>query len=150
MLVAVTFTLCACLGSEGQEIAVGTGLSFTTADSEETTVKTVALSDLIARSKTDASETGKTATETTAETAAESVETVSTTAELPEIEPLPESAADTDTESGYYILNTNTKKFHFPSCASVETIKPKNKSEYTGARENLIAQGYSPCKRCNP
>lgn len=152
LLVAVTFTLCACLGTEGQEIVGGSELSFTTADSEETTVKTVALSDLLARSKANASETGTTATETVteAETAAESVETVSETAEPPETEPLSESAADADTESGYYILNTNSKKFHFPSCASVETIKPKNKSEYTGARENLIAQGYAPCKRCNP
>ena len=115
-------------------------------------VETIALSDLLARSKANASETGTAETETTTETekAAESVEIVSTAAEPTETEPLSEAAADADTESGYYVLNTNSKKFHFPSCASVETIKPKNKSAYTGAREDLIAQGYLPCKRCNP
>ncbi len=48
-----------------------------------------------------------------------------------------------------YVLNTNTKKIHYPSCDSVEKIKPKNYSttdDYTSA----IAQGYVPCKKCNP
>ena len=48
-----------------------------------------------------------------------------------------------------YVLNTNTKKIHYPSCSSVEKIKPKNYSttdDYTSA----IAQGYVPCKKCNP
>ena len=152
LLVAVICTLCACLGTEGQAIAGEAELSFTTADAGATMVETIALSDLLARSKANASETGTAETETTTETekAAESVEIVSTAAEPTETEPLSESAADVDAESGDYVLNTNSKKFHFPSCASVETIKPKNKSAYTGAREDLIAQGYLPCKRCNP
>lgn len=49
-----------------------------------------------------------------------------------------------------YILNTNTKKFHYPSCSSVKQMKASNKKEYTGSRDNLIAQGYDPCKKCNP
>lgn len=49
-----------------------------------------------------------------------------------------------------YILNTNTKKFHKPSCSSVEQMKESNKQEYTGSREDVINQGYEPCKRCNP
>ena len=49
-----------------------------------------------------------------------------------------------------YILNTNTHKFHVPSCSSVDDMKEKNKQEYTGAREDVIAQGYIPCKKCNP
>lgn len=64
-------------------------------------------------------------------------------------------AADTDEEtqesSGTtYILNTNTKKFHYPSCSSVDQMSEKNKQEYTGSRDDLISQGYSPCGRCNP
>lgn len=49
-----------------------------------------------------------------------------------------------------YILNTNTHKFHYPSCSSADDIKASNKQEYTGSRDDLIAQGYEPCKRCNP
>lgn len=49
-----------------------------------------------------------------------------------------------------YILNTNTKKFHYPSCSSVDQMSDKNKREYTGSRDDVIAMGYEPCKRCNP
>ena len=55
--------------------------------------------------------------------------------------------ASTGTE---YILNTNTKKFHYPSCSSVKQMKNSNKQEFTGSRDDLIAQGYDPCKKCNP
>ncbi len=49
-----------------------------------------------------------------------------------------------------YVLNTNTHKFHYPSCSSVKQMKDKNKSFYTGTREEVISMGYDPCKRCNP
>ena len=49
-----------------------------------------------------------------------------------------------------YVLNTNTKKFHMPYCSSVKDIKDKNKKETTMSREEIISQGYQPCKRCNP
>ena len=49
-----------------------------------------------------------------------------------------------------YILNTNTKKFHFSSCGGAEEIKKENKEKYTGTRTELIAQGYEPCGRCKP
>ena len=49
-----------------------------------------------------------------------------------------------------YILNTNTKKFHYPDCSSVTDMKSKNKQEYSGNRDELIAMGYEPCRRCNP
>lgn len=53
-------------------------------------------------------------------------------------------------EQADYVLNTNTKKFHLPSCSSADDIKESNRQEYHGSREGLIAQGYDPCKRCNP
>lgn len=56
---------------------------------------------------------------------------------------------DTSSEKTY-ILNINTKKFHIPSCSSVDSIKDKNKKVFTGDREDVVSQGYSPCKRCNP
>lgn len=49
-----------------------------------------------------------------------------------------------------YILNTNTKKFHYPTCSSVDQMSDSNKEEYTGNRNDLISQGYDPCGRCNP
>jgi len=60
-----------------------------------------------------------------------------------------ETKSDTITKSSY-VANKNTKKFHYPSCGSVEDMKEKNKMYFDGSREELIDQGYVPCKRCNP
>ena len=49
-----------------------------------------------------------------------------------------------------YILNTNTKKFHLSSCSSAAKISETNRKEYTASREEIIAEGYDPCKICNP
>lgn len=49
-----------------------------------------------------------------------------------------------------YVLNMNTLKFHLPSCSSVKSMSNSNKGTYTGNREELIEQGYEPCKICNP
>ena len=49
-----------------------------------------------------------------------------------------------------YIVNTNTGKFHSPGCSSIGQMSDSNKMEYTGSRDDLIAMGYQPCKRCNP
>lgn len=49
-----------------------------------------------------------------------------------------------------YILNTNSKKFHLEGCSGTKTMKKENKEQYTGSRENLLSQGYKPCKNCNP
>ncbi len=49
-----------------------------------------------------------------------------------------------------YILNTNTKKFHKPSCSSVVRMSAKNKKQVKDSRDNIIADGYDPCKVCNP
>ena len=65
---------------------------------------------------------------------------------------LEEGTAEEDTagEVTDYILNTNTGKFHVPSCPGVEQMAEKNKQEYTGGREEVIAMGYEPCKNCRP
>lgn len=49
-----------------------------------------------------------------------------------------------------YVVNTNTGKFHDPGCPSVEDIADRNRMDYAGSRDELIAQGYQPCRRCNP
>lgn len=49
-----------------------------------------------------------------------------------------------------YILNTNTKKIHRPTCSSVSQMNEKNKQTYEGTIEELENMGYTPCKKCNP
>ena len=49
-----------------------------------------------------------------------------------------------------YVVNKNTGKFHYPSCSSVPKIKAKNRMDSNQTRDELIAQGYVPCKNCNP
>ena len=61
------------------------------------------------------------------------------------------AAGGTEASGGtLYVLNTNTKKFHYPSCSSVSSMKDSNRQDYTGSRDDLIREGYSPCGRCNP
>ena len=49
-----------------------------------------------------------------------------------------------------YVLNTKSMKFHRPTCSSVDDIADNNKQEATSTRDELISEGYSPCKQCNP
>lgn len=60
-----------------------------------------------------------------------------------------DSTSSTASEPNY-ILNTNTKKFHYPDCSSVDDMKESNKIYFTGTRDEAVSQGYAPCKRCNP
>jgi len=48
-----------------------------------------------------------------------------------------------------YVLNTSSKKFHYASCSSVPKISPENYATATN-RDDIISQGYQPCKKCNP
>ena len=57
---------------------------------------------------------------------------------------------DGGSEVRAYVINTNTKRFHLPDCHSVQEMKPKNRLDYTGTREELIEQKYKPCGECNP
>lgn len=57
---------------------------------------------------------------------------------------------DDEPEETHYVLNTNTLRFHLPTCDSAVEMKPKNKQDYYGTREALIDMGYKPCGRCNP
>lgn len=69
----------------------------------------------------------------------------------PEVKPEPvttEATGDGREEARTYILNTNTKKIHLPSCDSVNDMKEKNKQQVTDTLEQLEKKGYKPCKRC--
>lgn len=69
-------------------------------------------------------------------------------ADLPQ--ELPTEQEPTASPESRYILNINTKKFHYPSCASAETISAKNRKEVTCSRDDLIEDGYTPCGNCDP
>ena len=63
---------------------------------------------------------------------------------------LSDSGAATEKGTTEYVLNTNSKKFHVPSCSSVDQMSAKNRQDVTDTRENIIGRGFDPCKRCNP
>jgi hypothetical protein len=48
-----------------------------------------------------------------------------------------------------YIGNANSKKFHRPGCYYVDQMNAENKVCFS-SREEAIAAGYVPCKKCNP
>ena len=72
-------------------------------------------------------------------------------------EAMPEIISGEDTSVGTvnpdsnikYCANKNSKVFHKLSCSSIVNTKNENKIYYSN-RQKLIADGYSPCKRCNP
>lgn len=55
-----------------------------------------------------------------------------------------------ESEKQSFIVNTNTKKFHKPTCQYVDDMSEENKKAYIGYRESLINNGFVPCKSCNP
>ncbi len=62
----------------------------------------------------------------------------------------PEETSSSDTSTAEqeesYVLNTSSKKFHRPDCSGVASMSPENRQDYTGTRQSLIDQGYSPCR----
>lgn len=61
----------------------------------------------------------------------------------------PSAYAASEEHSSYYIGNKNSMVFHRPSCSGVSTMSGKNKVTLD-TREDAIAQGYSPCGKCDP
>ena len=53
----------------------------------------------------------------------------------------------TTEQNDHYVLNTETKKFHVPSCKRLPT---KNREDVTMSRDEIINNGYSPCGICKP
>lgn len=105
-------------------------------------------SDLIKEGKIKVKEKTDTDEETTEDN-------VSKATPLPETVQQPEGSYVNNTDPqqhsvDHYILNTNTKLFHDPSCEKVSYIAPHNYAEFNGTRDELISQGYSACYTCNP
>ena len=56
--------------------------------------------------------------------------------------PTPQQVART------WVLNTNTRKIHYPSCSSVSRIAAQNYATSTASIDELLARGYTRCGRC--
>ena len=74
-------------------------------------------------------------------------EATETMAEAMTTSPNTETGTSTDAR---WVLNTNTKKIHYPSCASAEQITEQNRATSNSTVAELEAQGYSPCGACRP
>ncbi len=48
-----------------------------------------------------------------------------------------------------YCANTNSKTFHKSECGSAKNLNEENKY-ITSNRQELVEDGYAPCKKCNP
>lgn len=144
----LAFTTAGSHASSSQEpdsTATTTTTAVTTTTAAETTTTT-----------TKATTTTTTTTTTEATTTAAETTTAATEppTEAPTDPPAPvqkEAPAEQPAENTRtYVINTSSRKFHYPSCSRAKEISDANRSEYTGTRDDLIAQGYDPCGTCKP
>lgn len=124
-----------------------------------TEAATEAVAELITDGKVEVSANVTDAVTETADTTEESVEDAanagssddnSIVEDAGEAQVNEEPANDSIGQSGHYVLNKSTKKFHYAGCASAKQIKASNYAEFDGDRDTLISRGYSACKKCNP
>lgn len=118
-------------------------------DAEVKTYRTDLNGDIYATSD------GKTVTITTDKTASD--DDIFTEGQIP-TEPPTESPTEAPTNPPVvdtpstrdWVINTNTGKFHYPSCSHAKKIKSSNRWDYNGTRDDVVGMGYSPCGSCHP
>ena len=66
----------------------------------------------------------------------------------PEEGSVSEESAASESPGQDYVLNTNTMKIHLPECESVTQMKAKNRQKVHAVLEDLMEEGYVPCKNC--
>lgn len=64
--------------------------------------------------------------------------------------PEPEVTTTQDPNNITYILNNKSMKFHKDGSACGNSVKESNRGSFTGNRQQLIDEGYSPCGTCKP
>ena len=57
---------------------------------------------------------------------------------------------DDEENTGVYIINTSSGKFHLDGCDGAYNMSSKNKRVFEGSRQVLIDQGYEQCGNCRP
>ncbi|MBQ6895468.1 MAG: DNA/RNA non-specific endonuclease [Clostridia bacterium] len=60
----------------------------------------------------------------------------------------PEKSENKETRN--YVLNTKSRKIHYPSCSGARATAEKNKQLYSGSLKDLKHMGYLPCGSCKP
>lgn len=159
LLAAVLAVCCLVLGLGGKKTggtlptpAAGTTAPRQTEPTGKLTEAAEATTAPSAEETSEAAETETTAETTAAPTAAETAaetETVRPGTEAPIAAPETQPAGE-ESSGQDYVANKNTLKFHYPACPSVAKMKESNRWDFHGTREELIAKGYVPCKRCSP
>lgn len=54
------------------------------------------------------------------------------------------------TEDCTYVLNKSSKKYHYPECSGVKSMKEENKERFSGTKEQVEKRGYESCGLCKP
>lgn len=49
-----------------------------------------------------------------------------------------------------YVVNKNSRVFHYPSCDGARSMSRWNREEVTATRSEMVEQGYTPCGSCEP
>lgn len=65
------------------------------------------------------------------------------------VETVPKSSKNEQQSIQNFVLNKNTKKVHVPDCRYVNTIKDKNRWDFSGTVDDIPAE-YNPCDICRP
>lgn len=50
----------------------------------------------------------------------------------------------------HYVINKATKKFHDPECRNASNMALDKREDRETTRQQLIDEGFEPCKNCNP
>lgn len=130
--------------SPDRAIPIATEIVETTTVEETTTTTTVTTTE-ITTTETTTSET--TTIVTTTETTTSETTTTTTTETVSVTDP--PQVVKTQPVSDW-IINTDTGKFHYPSCRDVDRMDESNKWYYTGTYNDVTGMGYSPCGHCHP
>ena len=62
----------------------------------------------------------------------------------------PSETIEQSEEIHKYVLNKKTKKVHTTDCSSIKDIAESNIDYYEGYLSDLLKDGYTSCKKCNP
>jgi len=61
-----------------------------------------------------------------------------------------ETVEQNNTSTAYFVLNINSKKFHYPTCSGVKSMKEANKEISYDTSNEIMSRGYAPCGICKP
>ena len=55
-----------------------------------------------------------------------------------------------DNTSVTFVYSVNSKKYHLPTCYHISSMNEETKVEFVGTMEELVENGFIPCKSCKP